>query len=71
MIVWNLSIVNVFTNKDKFSYWQPYNFSRIHEYLWTSPGSGPPPPGGHIGEVKQKHTHKGPSDKSLFLLWNL
>jgi hypothetical protein len=41
-------------------------FSAVMNYLQMSPGSSSyffP----HIGEVKQIHTHKGPSDKSLFL----
>ena len=49
-----------------FFYLYPHEFSSSHElftdisrqWLLFFP---------HIGEVKQIHTHKGPSDKSLFL----
>jgi hypothetical protein len=34
MIVWNVVIVNIFTNKVKFSYWQTYNFPRIHKLFY-------------------------------------
>jgi hypothetical protein len=58
----------IFTNKVKFSCWQPYSFSRIHK-LFTDISRQcfflflPP----HIGKVKQIQTHKGPSNKSVFL----
>jgi hypothetical protein len=63
MVVWNFIIVNISTNKVKFSYWQPYNFSRIHKLFRDTYGQCffvflfPPPLCLHKLAKWSKYTH--------------